>query len=68
MLTPCLPTRPKHSSGRGPCELVLSQQGAGTEDPLLMGQGVWLLETGGACACSGYNSVERSLIRPFFFP
>ena len=38
MLTPGLPTRPKHSAERGPCELVLSQQGAGTEDLLLMGQ------------------------------
>ena len=38
MLTPGLPTRPKHYAERGSCELVLSQQGAGTEDLLLMGQ------------------------------
>lgn len=50
LLTPGLPSRPKNCTGKGPCEVVLSQWEAGTEDPLLTCQR-YLAAGGWWCMC-----------------
>lgn len=68
MLTPGLPPDLSTLLGGALVSLFLASRGLVLKTLCSWAKGVWLQETGGVCACSGYNSVERSLIRLFFFP